>query len=222
MGQSIKQESREIGKYVAGKVLMLQNLYLSKSSSALGRARLARLRRLSAGGGSGWVEVGDDVFADLPELGLGDQSDGKMVNAVVAALRTYAFHQQSKTDPMAMTWERNEGRDAAGGGPRRRSFGWSCRQIETNYEDNRGVRRRLAALETASSFDVLESGVRALARLMRGGGVQIDYGLLAADFYLLQFDVTRGGVFQRWSKDYFSFVPKGSGEDAVKDIAEEG
>lgn len=38
---------------------------------------------------------------------------------------------------------------------------------------------------------------------MRSADVQIDYGSLAYDLYLVQFPDHRGEVFQRWGRDYY-------------------
>ena len=39
--------------------------------------------------------------------------------------------------------------------------------------------------------------------LMRGADVQIDYGSLARDLYLIQLPSQRGKVFQSWGRDYY-------------------
>ncbi len=42
--------------------------------------------------------------------------------------------------------------------------------------------------------------MRALIMLMRNTDIQVDYGSLASDLYLLQFSDSRGSVFQRWGR----------------------
>ncbi|BAR02252.1 hypothetical protein BBCT_1284 [Bifidobacterium catenulatum DSM 16992 = JCM 1194 = LMG 11043] len=43
--------------------------------------------------------------------------------------------------------------------------------------------------------------------LMRNTDIQVDYGSLASDLYLLQFSDSRGPVFQRWGRDYYAKLP---------------
>lgn len=59
--------------------------------------------------------------------------------------------------------------------------------------------------------------MRALIMLMRNTDIQVDYGSLASDLYLLQFSDSRGSVFQRWGRDYYSKFPSAqSGQKADK------
>lgn len=85
----------------------------------------------------------------------------------------------------------------------RMTFGRACRRITPDPEQAKGVLRRLRVVESASDFNGVVRGVRTLIMLMRGADVQIDYGSLARDLYLIQLPSQRGKVFQSWGRDYY-------------------
>jgi CRISPR system Cascade subunit CasB len=152
--------------------------------------------------------VGEELFADLPDLELNESEQGKLMECSKASLRLYAMHQQSKQKPMAVA--------PAGGNSRKGSFGRSCRAItgadsEKNGAD--GVRRRMALVEAASNIQGIEFYMRQLVLQMRAKDVTLDYGKLAHDLYLLQFDWARDGVFMGWARDYYA--PKKEAESSA-------
>lgn len=77
------------------------------------------------------------------------------------------------------------------------------RSFTPDPEQAKGVLRRLRVVESASDFNGVVRGVRTLIMLMRGADVQIDYGSLARDLYLIQLPSQRGKVFQSWGRDYY-------------------
>lgn len=194
MIRSVYREASAIGACADGKIRRLQTMYLSGSSLASeARATLARLRR--PGHVSRWMVEGAVLMDDLPDLGLSARGEERMITAIRVALELYAWHQQSRVVPMAFVPEQ---------GDRRRSFGHSCRLVEPDLDDAAGIRRKLAAVESAAGLSEMEHQLRGLIALMRGKNVQVDYRTLAADLYLLQGEKTREGVFMRWSRDYYS------------------
>ena len=195
---SLYKRANGVALFTQKKIARLQRAYVGKGSDAAdARASLARLRRLGMPGGTSWVSVGDDLFEGLLDLGLSEVDEKRALCAITAALRLYAYHQQSKDSPMAITSPSEETRA-------RRSFGWSCRRIEYNKDKAKGVRRRMAAIEGVRDMDGIEHHMRALIMLMRDKGVSVDYYQLTHDLFLLQFPSARGDVFMRWGRDYFT------------------
>ncbi|HIR01576.1 MAG TPA: type I-E CRISPR-associated protein Cse2/CasB [Candidatus Aveggerthella stercoripullorum] len=212
MSRSIFQEADAIAGFVVRKIRRLQDGSSFKApTSSSSRASLARLRRLGTPG-SAWMAVGSDLFEGWPELSLSARDEKRMANAIVGALRLYAYHQQSKQVSMAWTADDSAmGEDSVA--PRHRSFGWSCWALEPDREKSQGVRRRMASIEAASDFAGIEHNLRALVTLMRSKDVKVDYWSLTRDLYLVQFDGTHDAVFMRWARDYYA--PKQAGEDSA-------
>lgn len=198
---SLYTRANAVARSTQKKIAGLQRAYVENGSkSADARATLARLRRLGTPGGASWISVCENVFDDLPDLGQSAADEKKAICAITAALRLYAYHQQSKDAPMAIVGAPEKA------GEHRRSFGWSCRHIEYDKEKSRGVRRRMAAIEGVRDMDGIEHHMRALVMLMRDKGVKVDYYLLTRDLFLLQFSGARNDVFMRWGRDYFTTV----------------
>lgn len=96
-------------------------------------------------------------------------------------------------------------------------IGRACRRIEPDTDSAKGILRRLRVAENAPDFNGIVCSMRALIMLMRNTDIQVDYGSLASDLYLLQFSDSRGSVFQRWGRDYYSKFPSAqSGQKADK------
>lgn len=196
---SLYERANGVALFAQRKIARLQRSYVGRGFDAAdARASLARLRRLGMPGGTSWISVGDDLFEGLLDLNLSEADEGRALRAVTAALRLYAYHQQSKDAPMAFTGSSEET------SVRRRSFGWSCRRIEYDKDRAKGVRRRMAAIEGVRDMDGIEHHMRALIMLMRDRGVRVDYCQLTRDLFLLQFPSARGDVFMRWGRDYFA------------------
>ena len=198
---SLYERAHEVALFTQRKIARLQRAYVGKGSDAAdARASLARLRRLGVPGGTSWAFVGEGIFEGLLDLHLSEADERRALRAITTALRLYAYHQQSKDSPMAITSSPKEA-DA-----RRHSFGWSCRRIEYDKDKAKGVRRRMAAIEGLRDMDGIEHHMRALIMLMRDKGVRVDYYQLTRDLFLLQFPSARGDVFMRWGRDYFTTV----------------
>ena len=207
---SLYERAHEVALFTQRKIVRLQRAYVGKGSDAAdARASLARLRRLGMPGGTSWASVGEDIFEGLLDLALSEADERRALRAITAALGLYAYHQQSKDSPMAITASSGE-TDS-----RRRSFGWSCRRIEHDKDKAKGVRRRMASIEGMRDMDGVECHMRALIMLMRDKGVRVDYYLLTRDLFLLQFPSARGDVFMRWGRDYFTTVSDEATTDEV-------
>ena len=149
MSTSIYQNANLIGAYVARKVLRLQSAFLgSGSGSADARASLARLRRLDKPSGGAWASAGDELFSGLPDIGASRKDEDRMLKTIKASLKLYALHQQSKQKPMALNPKDADDDNYSV----RRTFGWSCRQIEPDIDNAAGVVRRLVSVEAARDF----------------------------------------------------------------------
>lgn len=206
---SLYERAHEVALFTQRKIARLQRSYVGKGSDAAdARASLARLRRLGMPGGTSWASVGEDLFEGLLDLGLSEADEKRALRTITAALRLYAYHQQSKDSLMAITSSSEQTN-------LRRSFGWSCRCIEFDKEKARGVRRRMASIEGVRDMDGIERHMRALIMLMRDKGVRVDYYLLTRDLFLLQFPSARGDVFMRWGRDYFTTVSDEATTDEV-------
>ena len=211
---SLYDRANEVALFAQRKIARLQRAYVGKGSDAAdARASLARLRRLGTPGGSSWVSVGEDLFEGLLDLGLSEADERRALRAITAAVRLYAYHQQSKDSPMAIVSSSEET------GSQRRSFGWSCRRIEYDKDKAKGVRRRMAAIEGVRDMDGIEHHMRALIMLMKDEGVRVDYYRLTRDRFLLQFPNARGDVFLRWGRDYFTTVPDETAADEAVDVS---
>lgn len=207
MGKS-RDVGRAVERFVNRKALKLQNAYLSGSSSS--RATLARLRRLDQPSAGSWMVVGEDIFEDLPDLGLSGRDSDRVLRAIKCAMKLYALHQQSKTQGMALVPNSDDWRQG--------SFGRACYQITCRKKEDQsgaaGVVRRMSMVEAANDFEGVEICLRSLVLLMRANDVRLNYGSLAKDLFLIQSDVTRDGVFMRWARDYY--VPPESKGDSGK------
>lgn len=201
--RSIRDRARIIGRYTARKVEELQRQYAPENGSGStpqGRARLARLRRDLDGTAPSWMLVGDEIFTDWPEDLPLPEDDSKELNAVKTAMELYALHQQSKNKPVAqLRWDETT---------KRMTFGRACRRIVPDLEHANGVRRKLRSIETAPDFNGIVRNLRSLIMLMRSaddGIIQLDYRGFAEDLLYIQFPSTRGSVFQRWGRDFYSW-----------------
>lgn len=211
---SLYDRANEVALFAQRKIARLQRSYVGKGSDAAdARASLARLRRLGMPRGTSWTSVGEDLFEGLLDLDLSEVDERKALRAITAALRLYAYHQQSKDSSMAIVGS------SEGGSARHCSFGWSCRHIEYDKDRAKGVRRRMAAIEGVRDMDGIEHHMRALVMLMRDKGVRLDYYQLTRDLFLLQFPSARSDVFLRWGRDYFTTVSDEAATDEAAAVS---
>lgn len=213
-------------RYTMSKIIPIQRGYIGSNHAAIARARavLARLRRLNAPTGGCAFQVGDELFGSWPqarfkELGACRRDEDRFANVVETTLGLYALHQQSSSKACAVVRKSGEDDEAYRAARKAASFGRACREIERDLSKASGVQRRLRAIEAAGDFDGIVYGVRGLIRLMKPSGgrslIQLDYGGLAHDLYLLQLGGGwRDNVIARWSRDYFAYMPETESESA--------
>lgn len=210
--------ARETGRLASSRVASLQYRYTGQSNAASARARaeLAQLRKINGSNNDSWFAAGGLVLEGwscerMEELGASEYDEDRAFRALKSTLGLYALHQQSKSIGCAAL--RNKGEDDEEYRARiaRASFGRACRRIEPKLDEAACVRRRLMAIERANDFDTVLYNVRSLIRLMKSSKdnqpIQLDYGTLAGDLYLLQLPGEwRENVLSRWSRDYFTSV----------------
>ncbi|WP_320068177.1 type I-E CRISPR-associated protein Cse2/CasB [Micromonospora sp. RTGN7] len=176
------------GGYVASKVALLQEGYLRETSFAV--AALAQLR----------AAVGREPAEDfrileqtrVKEKHLGDRLGDDPTHterAMHTALTLYAVHQQSIRDK-AM---HQDGR----------GLGAAVSLMARDSDSAEAVRRRFAALGTATSYASFTTHLRSLIRLLRDGRIPLDYGVLAEDLVKLQKPWGPAQVRALWGRDFY-------------------
>lgn len=193
-----------VAKFVSDKVRRLQSEYTKASgASPQSRATLAQLRHSIGLKDVSWMATGGNLFAEWPDELDNLTTNDPAFQAARTTLELYALHQQSQASPVAQFDEKEYSK--------RVSFGKACRLINRENANDPGVFRRLTSAENAPTFTGTSRNIRSLILMMRSaknGPIQLDYGMLASDLYRLQFDNTRGGVFKRWSFDFFHNTEK--------------
>jgi CRISPR system Cascade subunit CasB len=69
------------------------------------------------------------------------------------------------------------------------------------------IRRRFIRVGTATSLETLAYRLREIVSLLRGAAVPLDYGLLAAQLYQLQWPDGLRRVRQDWGRGFHSYRP---------------
>jgi CRISPR system Cascade subunit CasB len=129
-------------------------------------------------------------------------------------LALYAFHQQSREQPMH---DRSPIGETAG-----RSLGRSCRNLRQAMEKRdrtpEGVQRAFYAASTAESLDELIGHLRRLIPLLREYDIPIDYALLARDMTWWPDPERRAWARRRWGLDYLS--ARSDEDEATKETSQ--
>lgn len=178
---------------VAGRVHQLQRkatdeaVYHSDNA-----ARLARLRRaINAEPGSDPAVWADTIEVLPTDLWGGTEPSG-YERAAHTAMTLFALHVQSASGPV------HKSGISLGGAARRLA---SARATEPGTLDP-AVFRRFQNLATATSAAELHHHLRSMIMLMRGEGIQLDYGLLAVHLVELDSPQSADRVRLRWGRDY--------------------
>lgn len=174
------------GRFVDDTVSDLQRRLLSDSyrdPSAV--AALARLRR---GAGKRPGEVLDVLeFTVSTTFFVGDTTAAThQENAAHLAVTLYALHQQSRGERM-----HRRGADLG-----------SALRLLNSVPPPDPILRRFRTLGTADSFDELSHHLRGVVQLMRTGGRQLDYALLADQLVGWQ-DGRRSQVQLAWARGFY-------------------
>jgi CRISPR system Cascade subunit CasB len=194
--RTFRSRSRDrLGNNVAATIAGLQRRLLLPHPHAEAVAALAKLRR-GLGREPGfdytlgiYLSIPDSLLNATPSghvLGAHHIDEGEYAKHV--AVTHYALHQQSKRVPMHVDG---------------RGFGEAVSLLTKRAAGPEGIRRRFAALGTASSFDEALHHLRGLVLLLREQAIALDYGLLAGDLLLFQRSGGRTRVQAMWGREFF-------------------
>jgi CRISPR system Cascade subunit CasB len=180
---------RELGDHVARTVSVLQAQVLRTVPHPEAVSALARLRR-GIGRAPGF-DFTLERYLQVPEHLLGYQPPEDATDAEYAvhdAVTLYALHQQSRREPM----------HADG-----RGLGRALSDLVRRSAGPEGVRRRFAALGTASTYHESVYHLRSLVTMLREHQVSLDYGLLADDLLTLRGPDGQSRVQAIWGREFF-------------------
>ncbi|MER7168945.1 type I-E CRISPR-associated protein Cse2/CasB [Micromonospora sp. NPDC000207] len=198
---------RDLGEHVARRVGALQTRVLGNPPSPEAISALARLRR-GIGRPPGF-DFTLERYLQVPAELLGYQPADDIVAtdaeyAVHDAVTLYALHQQSRRERM----------HADG-----RGLGLALSDLVHRSGGPEGVRRRFAALGTASTYQESIYHLRSLTTLLREHQIPLDYGLLADDLTTLHRPDGPTRVQATWGREFFRSRP--STDAASADHSEE-
>ncbi|MET7668205.1 type I-E CRISPR-associated protein Cse2/CasB [Micromonospora luteifusca] len=200
---------RDLGDHVARTVGALQARLLSSAAQPEAVSALARLRR-----GIG-REPGFDFtlerYLQVPEHLLGHRPDNDAEaadteHAVHDAVTLYALHQQSRRERMHVDG---------------RGLGLALAVLVRASRGPEGVRRRFAALGTASTYQESIYHLRSLITMLREHQIPVDYGLLADDLRTLRRPDKRLQVQAIWGREFFRSKPSTDIDVPAIDASEE-
>ncbi|MBX7267374.1 type I-E CRISPR-associated protein Cse2/CasB [Micromonospora sp. Llam7] len=185
----------DLGDHVARAVGSLQARVLSTVPQPEAVSALARLRR-----GLGRTPGFDftlERYLQVPEHLLGsrpanDAEAADSEHAVHDAVTLYALHQQSRRERM----------HADG-----RGLGQALSELVHRSAGPDGVRRRFAALGTASTYHESVYHLRSLIVMLREHQIPLDYGLLADDLRTLRRPDGQSTVQAIWGREFFRSRP---------------
>jgi CRISPR system Cascade subunit CasB len=183
------------GGHVAATVQRLQRDYRDRRSSAV--AAMAQLRAASRNPPGYDYAVLESTLVPEAYLGryVGDEATDTE-HAKHTAVTLYALHQQSVYDrPMHMDGE---------------SLGAAVSLLSRQSPSSEAVRRRFAALGTASAYEESVHHLRALVRQLRDQKIGLDYGLLAEDLVQLRRPGGRTRVQALWGRDFYRAISNDS------------
>lgn len=198
-----------LGDHVARTVGILQARLLRDPPQPQAVSALARLRRVIGRDPGFDYTLEDYLYVPDDLLGTGRiEPAADAEYAVHDAVSLYALHQQSRGERMHVDG-RGLGRAVAG-----------LAQVSTGPD---GVRRRFAALGTASTYPESIRHLRGLITMLRGHQIPLDYGLLAEDLNTLRRPDGRQRVQAIWGREFFRNRPHDTTDagDSTTDISEE-
>lgn len=189
----------KLGDHVARVVGALQYQVMRDPPVPEAISALARLRR-GIGRTPGfdytlerYVAVPDELLGWLP---AGEPADTEQ--AVHDAVTLYALHQQSCRRPMHQPGQ---------------GLGTGVARLVHESGGPDGIRRRFAALGTASTYPESIYHLRSLVTMLRGGEIPLDYGLLADDLRRLRQPTQRTEIQAAWGRELFRSRPATTDEE---------
>lgn len=183
---------KEVKDFVYKKIIMLEK----EANSGEGKARLAQLRK-----GLGKIP-GDEpnlfgiLLQEMPESFLSNTGEPtKEEWACYIALTLYAKHQQGKNinDNNMNTFEHV-------------SLGTAMRLLALKQGDNNAMKRiqkKYKSLGEALDIKALAYYLRGIISLLSNKTIKLNYALLAADLYEIQFEESKSKVILRWGQDLY-------------------
>lgn len=182
-----------LGDHVARTVNSLQARLLRDPPQPQAVSALARLRR-AIGRDPGfdytlenYLYVPDELLNTRQIEAASDEE-----YAVHDAVSLYALHQQSRRERMHIDG---------------RGLGRAVAELVRISVGPDGVRRRFAALGTASNYPESIHHLRGLITMLRGHQIPLDYGLLAEDLCALRRTNGRQRVQAIWGREFFRSRP---------------
>lgn len=189
--------SARIAELTRASISGWQRGYLADESHSV--AALARLRR-GAGREAGespdlWTLIDTGALHSQEEGGPRHLSEPEVMraeNAVHAALTLWAFHQQSRGEPMHRC--HSPGQPA--------SLGAAVRRLMPPDDIDEPVRKRLVRAGTAPDLVSLAQRLRDIVALLRRKSIPLDYGLLAGQLYVWQWPDGPSAVRRAWGRSF--------------------
>ncbi|MFC8850653.1 MULTISPECIES: type I-E CRISPR-associated protein Cse2/CasB [unclassified Micromonospora] len=185
----------KLGDHVARTIGTLQARVLATVPQPEAISALARLRR-GIGRAPGfdftlerYLQVPEDLLGRRPE---NDAEAADTEYAAHDAVTLYALHQQSRRERMHLDG---------------RGLGQALADLVRKTAGPEGVRRRFAALGTASSYHESLHHLRSLVTMLREHQIALDYGLLADDLRTLRSPDGPAKVQAIWGREFFRSRP---------------
>lgn len=198
---------KELGDHVARTVTGLQLRVLRTVPDPEAVSALARLRR-GIGRQPGfdftlerYLHVPKDLHGYVPPDDT-QASDGE--HAVHDAVTLYALHQQARREGMHLDG---------------RGLGQALAELVRKSAGPEGVRRRFAALGTASTYPESIYHLRSLVTMLREPQIPLDYGLLADDLHTLRRPAGRQQVQAIWGREFVRSRPDTATDNPEEDPA---
>jgi CRISPR system Cascade subunit CasB len=197
---------KDLGNHVARMIGGLQARALNTVPQPEAVSALARLRR-----GIGRTPGFDftlERYVQVPEHLLGyqpadDTQATDAEHAIHDAVTLYALHQQSRRERM-----HTDGR----------GLGQALAELVRKSGGPEGVRRRFAALGTASTYHESIYHLRSLITMLREHQIPLDYGLLADDLKTLRGPTGRTQVQAIWGREFFRSRPSTAVDEPAPDF----
>ncbi|MFI7609307.1 type I-E CRISPR-associated protein Cse2/CasB [Micromonospora sp. NPDC049366] len=204
-----RRRRSEFGDHVARTVGALQARVLSAVPQPEAVSALARLRR--GIGRTPGFDVTLERYLHVPEPLLGhrpadDAEAADTEHAVHDSVTLYALHQQARRERMHVDG---------------RGLGQALADLVRRSGGPDGVRRRFAALGTASTYQESIYHLRSLVTMLREHQIPIDYGLLADDLWTLRRPGGPAKVQAIWGREFFRSRPSTDVDAPAPETAEE-
>jgi CRISPR system Cascade subunit CasB len=205
-----------LAKLVGERVTAVQRGYLAGTMAA--QANLAKLRRALGQPAGSSPDVWELTIAGVEtiEVPPRDGSPSRAEKAVHLAMTLYALNQRSVPVPTHLTrpgpadldrLDEHEQHKKIAGYRDRAGLGRACARLRSASHFNEdAVIRRFAALATAQSFDEITYHLRSMVSQFNAESIGLDYGRLARDLYLLQFDAYADSVRLGWARDFHRYI----------------